>query len=116
MWVQMASMNARSCDTTMTVSSASWSHSCSQVVVSRSRWLVGSSSSSRSAGAMSCAARPTRPRSPPESVETGVIDVAPEVGEALLVVPELLEERVRDAFPQLTQLDRLFGDALLERD
>jgi hypothetical protein len=45
-----------------------------------------------------------------------VIDVATEVGEALLVVPELFEERVGDMFPQLTQLDRLFGDAFLEGD
>ena len=85
---------------------------------------------------MSCAASPTRPRSPPESdrhetrlglfgveaqalqhrVDASVIDVAAEVGEALLVVPEPFEERVGDALAELTQLDCLFGDAFLERD
>ena len=49
-------------------------------------------------------------------VDARVIDVAAEVGEALLVVPEPLEELVGDALAQLTQLDRLLGDALLERD
>ena len=43
-----------------------------------------------------------------------MVDVATEVGEPLLVVPEPFKERVRDAFPQLAQLDRLLGDALLE--
>ena len=97
---------------------------------------MGSSSSSRSAGAMSCAASPTRPRSPPDSVRheprlrllgveaeplqhrvhAGVVDVAAEVGEALLVVPELLQHLVGDLVAQLAQRHRLLGDALLERD
>ena len=47
-------------------------------------------------------------------VDAGVIDVAAEVGEALLVVPEPLEELVGDALAEVAQLDRLFGDALLE--
>ena len=45
-----------------------------------------------------------------------MIDVAAEVGEALLVVPEPLEELVGDALAELAQLDRLFGDAFLEGD
>ena len=47
-------------------------------------------------------------------VDTGVIDVAAEVGEALLVVPEPLEKGIRDALAHLAELDRLLGDALLE--
>jgi hypothetical protein len=45
-----------------------------------------------------------------------VIDVAAEVSEALLVVPEPFEERVGHAFTELTQHDCLFGDAFLESD
>jgi hypothetical protein len=41
-------------------------NSCSQRVVSRSRWLVGSSSSSRSDGVISARARARRTRQPPE--------------------------------------------------
>jgi hypothetical protein len=43
-----------------------------------------------------------------------VIDVAAEVGEALLVVPEPFEELVGDALAEIAQFDCLFGDALLE--
>ena len=49
-------------------------------------------------------------------VDPSVIDVAAEVGEALLVVPKLFEERVGDSLAELAQLDRLFGDAFLEND
>src|SRR5262249_29799400 len=49
-------------------------------------------------------------------VDASVIDVAAKVAEPLLVVPESFEKRVSDAFPQLTQLDCLFGDAFLEGD
>ena len=49
-------------------------------------------------------------------VDPSVIDVAAEVGEALLVVPEPFEELVSDALAELAQLDRLFGDAFLEGD
>jgi deoxyguanosine kinase len=45
-----------------------------------------------------------------------VIDVPAQAAEALLVVAEPLEKLVGDVIPQLTQLDGLIGDALLERD
>src|SRR3954468_22044373 len=44
-----------------------------------------------------------------------MVDVAAQVGEALLVASEPLEELVRDAFAQFAQLHRLGGNALLER-
>ncbi|CAN5917080.1 hypothetical protein BH11GEM1_BH11GEM1_06780 [soil metagenome] len=43
-----------------------------------------------------------------------MVDVAAEVGKALLVVAEPLEEFVGDALAQFTKLDRLVGNALLE--
>jgi hypothetical protein len=49
-------------------------------------------------------------------VDASVVDVAPEVGEALLVVPEPLENGVRDALAKLPQRDRLRGEPFLEGD
>src|SRR5258708_4246831 len=114
MFVQIASMNARSCDTTITVSSASPSQSWSQVEVvggpSEQQQVGGRDELRREAHAPPLAARQRRhePRlrllgveaeSLEHGVNAGVIDVAPEVGETLLVVPEPFEEILCDLFP-----------------
>ena len=70
-WSTTACRNARSWLMRSTVASRPRRYSSSQRVVSRSRWLVGSSSRSTSAGATSCWARPSRPRSPPLRLASG---------------------------------------------
>ena len=67
MRVATASRNARSWVTTMTLPAKPTSSSSSQAIESRSRWLVGSSRSSRSGTATSTHARATRFFIPPES-------------------------------------------------
>ena len=59
------------CDMTMTVPSYFLSASSSHAVASRSRWLVGSSNSSRSGAISSIRARHSLVRSPPESLLAG---------------------------------------------
>src|SRR5688500_10416170 len=71
MWSAIAARKARSWLMTTTVASSSRRYCSSQAVVSRSRWLVGSSRSRTSPGAASCRARPMRPRSPPLSCDSG---------------------------------------------
>ena len=44
-----------------------------------------------------------------------MVDVATEVAESLLVVPEAFKKLVGDALAQVAELDRLLRDALLER-
>ena len=103
-------------------------------MVSRSRWLVGSSSRSTSAGATSCCARPSRPRSPPlspserpgarlvgieaEAVEhrvdargEGVAALAVEALEVAVVARQHLR---RAAVARLGERRRLLGQRLLE--
>src|SRR3546814_3898497 len=64
-------MNSRSCEITSSVPGYEFSQSCSQITASRSRWLVGSSSSSRSERHISARARFRRMRQPPEKLATG---------------------------------------------
>jgi hypothetical protein len=111
---------------------ALWRYCSSQRVVSRSRWLVGSSSSSTSAGATSWRASPSRPRSPPESAEMGSgarlggvepqavqhrvhargEGVAAVALEALEVAPVALQRRLVGVG---RQRGRLLGERALER-
>ena len=65
------SSSTRSCETSSTAPGKRASQVSSHSVASRSRWLVGSSSSSRSGAANSAVARATRMRQPPENSSTG---------------------------------------------
>ena len=66
------SRNSRSCEIISSVPGYFSSHCSSQSTASRSRWLVGSSSSSRSDGIISARARLRRTRQPPEKSDTGM--------------------------------------------
>ena len=66
------SRNSRSCEIIISMPGYFSSHCSSQSTASRSRWLVGSSSSSRSDGIISARARLSRTRQPPEKSETGM--------------------------------------------
>ena len=65
------SSRPRSCETMSAAPGKRASQPSSQSVASRSRWLVGSSSSSRSGLANSAVASATRIRQPPENVRPG---------------------------------------------
>src|SRR5271167_679243 len=65
------SSKPRSCETTSAAPGNRASQLSSHIVASRSRWLVGSSSSSRSGLANSAVASATRMRQPPEKEATG---------------------------------------------
>ena len=69
-WVATLSRNSRSCEISSRVPGYFSSHCSSQYTASRSRWLVGSSSSSRSLGIISARARFRRTRQPPENEDT----------------------------------------------
>ena len=71
MWVTQASRKSRSCETSSSVPAIAREPSSSHSTASRSRWLVGSSSSSRSERAISACARLRRMRQPPEKLATG---------------------------------------------
>ena len=65
------SSSPRSCETSSAAPGKRASQVSSHSVASRSRWLVGSSSSSRSGAANSAVASATRMRQPPENSSTG---------------------------------------------
>mmetsp|Transcript_2211 Transcript_2211/g.5680 ORF Transcript_2211/g.5680 Transcript_2211/m.5680 type:complete len:394 (+) Transcript_2211:948-2129(+) len=69
MSVTTALRNARACETTMSVLSHSCRYSSSHITACRSRWFVGSSSSSTSGEMKSARASATRMRQPPEKEE-----------------------------------------------
>ena len=68
MWFTTRSRKYRSCVTMTSPPLYRRSQSSSQATISVSRWFVGSSSTSTSAGWMSAAHKAARRRSPPESV------------------------------------------------
>ena len=68
--VVVASRNQRSCATRMTAASIDWSVSSSHSMLLTSRWLVGSSSRSRSGSPPRARASEARVSSPPENVSS----------------------------------------------
>ena len=88
MTLVIASRNSRSWLITIIVPSKRCSQASSQTSASRSRWLVGSSSSSRSAGHISARASCRRMRQPPEKLLTGASSSA-------LLKPRPEQQRLR---------------------
>ncbi len=81
-WPTTASRKSRSCEIISSVPGKALSQPSSQSTASRSRWLVGSSSSSRSERDTSARARLRRTRQPPEKSATGAAVIALREAEA----------------------------------
>ena len=108
--VPTASRNQRSCATSTIAASAAVSCSSSHSSDATSRWLVGSSSSSRSGSPASVRASDPRVSSPPEKVLQRPVEIV--VGE-----PEAADHRHRPAAPVIAAgvlQPRLGGRVLVE--
>ena len=82
-------------------------------MASRSRWLVGSSSSSRSGCATSARARSTRRRQPPDNVSTlasgGKVEVRQDQLDALFDAPSVVQLELVLQLPELREQRRRAG-------
>ena len=126
----MARSRCRSCDTSTSVPSNCASATASASRVSRSRWLVGSSSSSRFGRCQTISASASRAFSPPEKCSIGLgrhvagkVEAAEVVAQLLLARDRLSEMRLQVPERRLVvaqHLDLVLGEvadhqALVER-